>query len=82
MGSSAETMFLLVDYYAETMLLLLRSKARLKSMASARASFFFLHFDFSRQNRDFARQMKISTLHIYFKKTAVIYETNTFCTTK
>ena len=40
MGNSAETMFLLVDYYAETMLLLLGSKASLQSMASARASFF------------------------------------------
>ena len=40
MGSSAETMFLLVDYYAETMLLPLGSKASLRSMAGARATFF------------------------------------------
>ena len=35
------------------------------------AQVFFLHVDYARQNRDFARQMKISALDI-LKKTAVI----------
>ena len=30
-----------------------------------RCSFFFLHFDCAPQNRDFSRQMKISTLYIF-----------------
>lgn len=42
-------------------------RTSLQSMASARASF-FLHVDCARQNRDFARQMKIPTLDILRKQ--------------
>ena len=35
---------------------------------SARSSFFLLHGDCARQNRDFVRQMKISTIDILRKQ--------------
>ena len=70
MGSSAETMFLLLG-----------SKASLRSMAGARATFFPFILTVHARILTLHAKWKFP-LHLYFKKTAVIYEANTFCTTK